>query len=105
VNVSRFQQLEANGRFTLCIWPEHCLVGSNGHSVQPDIFSAINAWERSRVNAARYFVKGNNSLTEHYSAIKADVIVEDDPSTGVNNVLVNSLKEFDRVIICGQALS
>ena len=27
------EQLEQNGKFSLCIWPEHCIIGSPGHNV------------------------------------------------------------------------
>ena len=32
--VSYTAQLEKAGKFVLCIWPEHCLVGTPGHAVQ-----------------------------------------------------------------------
>jgi len=51
-------------------------------------------------------LKGTNSKTEHYSAIKAEVVVpEDKETTGVNHTFVNELKQHDRILICGQALS
>ena len=29
--------LKVGGKFPLCIWPEHCLIGTPGHSVHPTI--------------------------------------------------------------------
>lgn len=31
LNYSR--KLEQGGRFKICIWPEHCIIGSSGHNV------------------------------------------------------------------------
>ena len=31
--------LAAKGSFILCIWPEHCLMGSAGHNVHPNIYA------------------------------------------------------------------
>jgi len=36
--------LEAGNRFKLCIWPEHCLMGSPGHNVDADIQQGITSW-------------------------------------------------------------
>jgi nicotinamidase/pyrazinamidase len=34
-------------KFQLTIWPDHCLIGSNGHAIQPDIQKAIREWDIS----------------------------------------------------------
>jgi len=99
------KQLKKGGKFSLIIWPEHCLIGSRGHSVQPEIMDSILEWEQVSNGAASFVLKGNNSLTEHYSAMKAEVEIESDPNTQYNWKLLEELKSFDRVIICGQALS
>lgn len=46
-----------------------------------------------------------NNLTEWYSAIRAEVPLPVDPTTETNTALINRLKEADRLIIAGQALS
>ena len=97
--------LEAGGRFSLCIWPYHCLVGTVGHAVCPHVQGAIHQWEEDHSTCARYVMKGNNALTEHYSALKAEVKVENDPNTDFNTALFDELRKFDRVLVCGQAKS
>jgi nicotinamidase-related amidase len=42
------RHLAANGRYPLCIWPYHCLIGSAGHAVVPDLFGALREWEAAR---------------------------------------------------------
>lgn len=99
------QSLEAGGRFTLCIWPYHCLIGTPGHSVHPDLSAAMHDWAEAKLKPINYVMKGTNPLTEHYSALRADVVIDSDPTTGLNTELVEKLKGFDRILICGQALS
>ena len=36
-------RLEAKGRFTLTIWPTHCLLGSSGHAVEPGLAAALKS--------------------------------------------------------------
>mmetsp|Transcript_10619 Transcript_10619/g.12775 ORF Transcript_10619/g.12775 Transcript_10619/m.12775 type:complete len:489 (+) Transcript_10619:252-1718(+) len=98
--------LEEQGRFELTIWPPHCLLGTKGHCVEDGILDALDAWEEASGKSVHYILKGTNSKTEHYSAIKAEVVVpEDEETTGVNRALVDKLRLHDRILICGQALS
>ena len=97
-------QLETNGRYPLTIWPPHCLIGSNGHAVHKDLYDALIDYEK-HFNIVQYVTKGSNPYTEHYSAIKADVIDPKDPTTQRNTPLIELLEERDMIIVAGQALS
>lgn len=99
------KQLETNGRYPLCIWPPHCLIGSQGHSVVPILFNALSCWEFENFASVDYVPKGSNLLTEHYSAIAADVPDPSDPTTQINKPLVETLMKADIVFIAGQASS
>ena len=35
--------LDESGRYALCIWPYHCLIGSEGHAVKPALFEALQS--------------------------------------------------------------
>lgn len=95
--------LEANGRYPLCIWPPHCLIGSPGHSVTPELREALLEWEQTRFAMVDYVTKGSNPYTEHYSAVCADVPDPADPGTQINTGLVRTLTEADVVAIAGEA--
>ena len=97
--------LESNGRYPLCIWPPHCLIGSIGATVMPILFSALYEWEESQKAIVDYVTKGSNFMTEHYSAVMADVPDPSDPGTQLNINLINILKEADRILIAGEASS
>jgi len=98
-------QLEANGRYPLCIWPEHCIIGSWGHGIYPEISTVLQAWERDRFAIVDYVTKGSNLFTEHYSALQADVPDPGDHTTMLNTRLIDILEKTDLVAITGQALS
>lgn len=99
------KSLEDNGKYVLCIWPEHCIIGSIGHSLHDDLFDAVSYWEESEYAITNKVTKGSNILTEHYSAIQADVPDADDPSTQLNTKLLSTLHECDKLLIAGEALS
>lgn len=48
------KRLEAKGKFKLCIWPEHCLVGKSGHCVVDPIMAAIDGWSLSTGGSVEY---------------------------------------------------
>jgi nicotinamidase-related amidase len=96
------EALEKNGRYPLCIWPPHCLIGSAGHAVVPELFAALQEWEQ-RFALVDYVTKGSNIWTEHYSAIQADVPDPADPSTQVNTALIQTLLRADLIAVAGEA--
>ena len=98
------KKLEANKKYLLVIWPPHCLIGSQGHSVYPRLFEALQKWEQ-RFATVDYVTKGSNMFTEHYSAVKADVTDPDDPTTQINTNLIKKLQTADSIWISGEALS
>lgn len=99
------KKLETAGRYPLCIWPYHCLIGSTGHNIMPELLAALNDWERENFALLDVVTKGSNIFTEHYSAVKADVPDPQDPTTQINKELIKTLMECDLVFIAGQALS
>ncbi|GKS75441.1 cysteine hydrolase [Acidovorax sp. SUPP950] len=95
--------LEAQGRYTLMVWPVHCEIGSWGHGVHADVLAACGAWQAQRQRAVHPVFKGTNPWTEHYSAIEAEVPDADDPATLLNTRLLHALGTADRLVVAGEA--
>lgn len=103
--VAYVETLAKNNRYVLCIWPPHCLIGTWGHSIVPEVADALYQWEESNFNKVNYVAKGSNLFTEHYSGVQADVPDDGDPSTKLNTALIDTLNEADEILITGEALS
>jgi nicotinamidase/pyrazinamidase len=99
------QTLKDNGNYDLCIWPEHCLIGSWGHNVQPILADALQRWERDHFAVIDYVTKGTNCFTEHYGALQAEVPDPTDPKTMLNNDFLQVLQRADIIGIAGEASS
>ncbi|KAG2783680.1 hypothetical protein PC129_g17751 [Phytophthora cactorum] len=97
--------LEASGKFSLTIWPEHCLIGSPGHNIVPNVLASALKWTKKSLKPIQYVMKGSNPFTEHYSALKAEYELPYDPSTNLNKKLIKSLQRANKVVIVGEALS
>lgn len=99
------QQLADEGRYMLVIWPEHCIIGSDGHGIHPELFGQLCEWERKNLAVVDMVTKGSNPFTEHYSGLKAEVPDPEDASTQMNMGLIQTLEKADMVLIAGEALS
>jgi nicotinamidase/pyrazinamidase len=96
------RQLEKRGRFKLCIWPEHCLIGHQGHCVVDEVRMAMDEWSETTGGSIEWIFKGQNLLTEMYSALQAEVPIC--AETDFNEDLMEDLLFCDRLLVCGQAM-
>lgn len=97
------KSLEEQGKYKLIIWPEHCIQGTWGHNIYSELMEEIIKWSRKNNKNAQFFYKGTNEKTEHYSALKAEIVL--DKNTDLNENLLNLLIESDKLYVCGEALS
>ena len=54
--------LEERGNFQLQIWPEHCLIGSEGHGVVESIHEALMDWVGVKFKTITYIRKGGSNI-------------------------------------------
>jgi len=88
------------------IWPLHCLQGSKGAHIVPDIEEALTEWTNLHTNkSVVYIYKGQNNRTEMYSALKAEVIDPDDARTALNEKVIQFMNKHRQILIGGQAKS
>lgn len=97
--------LEKGGKYPLCVWPEHCLIGGSGNNVYPELHAALVDWERESIANIDYVTKGVNPFTEHYSGVKAEVTDPEDPTTQINIGFIQTLQDTDILLIAGEASS
>lgn len=63
------------------IWPEHCIPDTPGFALHSHLREAVEFWETKRNKPANRLTKGSNIFREHFSAFKAEVPDQQDPST------------------------
>ncbi len=96
--------LDTKGEFTHTIWPEHCIMGSDGAAITGKVMQAVTNWAR-RGNYFEVIVKGTHPLTEHFGALRANIPIPGAPETGINEKLVATFREYNNIIIAGEAKS
>lgn len=97
------EQLEKNNRYPLCIWPPHCLIGTKGANVYPELYSAYEEWIKENRSWVNFVTKGDFPFTEHYSAIQADVPEPGLIKTQLNTELLKDIGNADMIVWAGWA--
>lgn len=101
------QTLKERGKYELTIWPYHSMLGGIGHALVASIEEAVFFHTLARNSQAQFIVKGNNALTESYSAIGPEV--REGPRGEVigrkSSQLFELVRRMDAVLIAGQAKS
>lgn len=99
------EKLEKGGKYPLMVWPQHCVIGSTGWSIQPDLFAALSDWENEQFATVDIVTKGSNYRREHYGALMAEVEDTNDPGTLPNTKLLQILQSADIIGVGGEAWS
>jgi len=101
---SYLRKLRESGRYPHMIWPNHCLIGTDGNRLIEPIQDAMFAWEQREFGVVNKITKGSNMKTEHFGAVHAEVEDPDDVATKVNTHFIGLLSDPDQeIVICGLA--
>ncbi len=101
------ETLTADGKYPLTIWPYHAMLGGIGHAVVSAVDEACFFHCVARKTEMHYEIKGRNPLTENYSVLSPEVLTDADGEIidKKNSEFLQTLLEYDRVVIAGQAKS
>jgi nicotinamidase-related amidase len=101
------RQLAEGGKYELTIWPYHALLGGIGNALVSAVEEAFFFHGIARNSQPDFQVKGGHPLSEHYSMLGPEVTEGPDGEklADKNSPLIESLLEFDAVIVAGQAKS
>lgn len=96
--------LEKDGEYRHTIWPEHCILGSDGAAIAASVMESVKDWARQG-HCFKLVRKGEYPLTEHLGIFQANVPCEDVPETMLNMDLIRQLTVYDTIWMAGEAQS
>ena len=101
------KELEKQGKYLLCIWPYHAMLGSANHALVTAIEEVVFFHGIARGSQPNFEIKGGNPLTENYSVLRPEVLTKADGSAlAQKNVgFIEALLQYDALFIGGQAKS
>lgn len=101
------RQLSQDSKYLLTIWPYHSMLGGIGHAIVPAVEEACFFHNLARQSQTQFEMKGGNPLTENYSVLKPEVLVDQNQQAIAhkNSFFLEKLLNFDAIVIAGQAKS
>ncbi|WP_416675347.1 isochorismatase [Egbenema bharatensis] len=101
------RKLSYDSKFPLTIWPYHSMLGGIGHAIVSAVEEACFFHNIARQSQTLFEIKGGNPLTENYSVLKPEVLEDQhqQPIAHRNTAFLQTLLNFDAVVIAGQAKS
>jgi nicotinamidase-related amidase len=99
------QQLQQAAKKQLTIWPYHVPIGGVGNALDPELWSAVFWHSIARSSQPTWWTKGSIPKTEHYSALKPEIEVPEEPKGTLSRDFVQSLAHYDYLLIAGEAES
>ncbi len=100
-------ELKQKEKYDLMIWPYHAMLGGIGHALVSSIEEALFFHTIARKTQTDFILKGDNPLTESYSAIGPEVTEGPDgePIGRKSGEIFEKLLHSDALIIAGEAKS
>jgi nicotinamidase-related amidase len=99
--IEYLKAIETQAKKTLTIWPYHCLIGTQGCSLENQFSNMLNFFEIAKKSVVETIVKGTDPLSEMYGIIKPEY----DKRNYINIKFLNNIEKFDKIVIGGEAKS
>ncbi len=99
------ENLEADAKKTLMVWPYHCIQGTTGCSLENQFANMVYFHSVAKKAATERMVKGYNPLSEMYGIIREEAGCTPENNTNINIEFLNKLEKYDKIIIAGEAKS
>lgn len=86
----------------LIIWPYHCILGTFGHNIEPNLENMLSYFSLVTKNCVEKITKGSNPQSEMYGIFKEEYA---DINEKINPLLAKSYGKYENIIIAGEAKS
>ena len=100
-SINYLKGLESTSKKNLCIWPYHCIEGTDGHSLENEFAKMVYFHSLVRKTRNPMISKGDDPLSEMYGIIKPEY----DEKNFMNRPVLNAIEKFDEIYVVGEAAS
>ena len=101
MQINYVKALKEQGSQNLIIWPYHCLNSTDGWLIEKQLSNMLLFFEIAKRVSVIKILKGEDSYTEMYGVIRAEVITES--SKKYDNSWVYDIRNAENIYVCGEA--
>ena len=102
-SIQYLKELEkaGNSKKQLCIWPYHCISGTQGATLENEFAKMVYFHSIARKSLNKMIYKGTDPYSEMYGIIKPEYSKEN----FINFPVLKAIKEYDEIYVVGEAKS
>lgn len=100
-SLTYLQELEKQAKKKLCIWPYHCIHGTEGFDLENEFVKMVYFHAIARKTTPRIIPKGTDFYSEMYGIIRPEYSKRNLKNTRV----LNAFQEYDEIYVVGEAAS
>ena len=89
------------GKKQLCIWPYHCVAGSDGGTLENEFAKMVYFHSVARKSVNHMIRKGEDPYSEMYGIIKPEY----SKKNFLNTPILTAIEKFDEIYVVGEAAS
>lgn len=95
------KELESTAKKQLCIWPYHCISGTDGASLENEFAKMVYFHSVVRKTKNLMVSKGQDPYSEMYGIIKPEY----SQKNFINTTVLNAIEKYDEIYVVGEAAS
>lgn len=92
---------EGSDKKQLCIWPYHCIAGTEGGTLENEFAKMVYFHSLTRKSVTRMIQKGTDPYSEMYGIIKPEYSKEN----YLNTPVLKAIESYDEIYVAGEAAS
>ncbi len=102
-SINYLKELEkaGSGKKKLCIWPYHCISGTDGATLENEFAKMVYFHSVARKSRTSMIPKGTDALSEMYGIIKPEY----DRKNFINTPVLTAIEKFNEIYVVGEAAS
>ena len=106
-SINYSKELKKNNKNPIIIWPDHCVVDTEGHNIIDNIQNSITEWENKKNKTAVIIEKGFNDYSELYGILPEVRLPLSLSKLNIENIqkVVDVLLNYKNITIVGDIYS
>ena len=100
-SIQYLKELEKVGKKQLCIWPYHCISGTEGQTLENEFAKMVYFHSVARKSVNRMIPKGSDPYSEMYGIIKPEF----SKTNFLNTPVLTAIEKYDEIFVVGEAAS